>query len=131
MTKRQVELQARTLLAHVIDRQGRLEPKLVAAVGRAVAASHWPHKRPLLRQFMALVARLEYRQKAVVSFAASLSDEDRQVITRMLQKRHPEVVTVDWRHQPDLLTGVTAQVGDVWYDLSAQQRLLQVQEHLG
>jgi F0F1-type ATP synthase delta subunit len=131
MTKRQIELQTRALLAHVVDSQGRLEPKLVMAVGRAVAGSDWSHKRTLLRQFAALVARLEYRQQAVVSFAASLSEEDRRTITHMLQKHHPEVVTVVWQHQPELLAGVTAQVGDVWYDLSAQQRLLQVQEHLG
>jgi F0F1-type ATP synthase delta subunit len=130
MTTRQLGLQVNALIRHTIDNQGRLQPKMVKAIFAAVAESKWPHKRVLLRQFVSEIARLERQQRAVVVSAQALVEAEQQQIEEMVHSHYPGVATIDWQRQPDLLAGVSLQVGDTWYDLSVKQRLTQIQEHL-
>lgn len=131
MTSRQLELQIRALMQHVVDRHGKLDGKMVRAVFEAVAKSDMSNKAALLKGFVAAINNLERQQRAVVTSAAELNAEEKQRIEKLLQEKHPHLTTVDWQRKSDLLAGITAQVGDTWYDLSIKQRLAQVQERLG
>lgn len=131
MTAGQIRLQTRALLQHVVDGKGRLEPKMVMAVAKSIAGSKLSHKSALLREFTKAVSRIEHRQRAVVMSATTLSDAEQQTISSVLHARHPELVMIDWQKKAGLLAGIRAQVGDTRYDFSVQDRLLQIQEHLG
>lgn len=131
MTNQQIKHQSQILLAHGLDAAGKLQPKMVVAIAKAVAESSWPHKRALLRQLLRDVTRIEAQQTALVSSAKALSHEEQQSVIKVIQQKHAQVGEFRWQVQPELLAGLTIKVGDTWYDYSVQQRLLQVQEQLG
>ena len=131
MTSRQLKLEVRALMQHVVDRQGKLDAKMARAVFEAVAKSDMSNKARLLKGFVAAINHYERQQRAVVTSAAELNTEEKRQIEKILHEKYPSLSTIDWQRKTDLLAGITAQIGDTWYDLSIKQRLAQVQERLG
>ena len=131
MTTRKISRQAKQLVSHVLDNRGYPEPKLVRAVAKAVAGSAWPHRAALLREFAKQVLWIEASQTATITSAEQLSAEDKNRIETIVKKQYPHIKEVRWDIEESLLAGIRVTAGDMWLDMSIQQRLTQIQEKLG
>jgi F-type H+-transporting ATPase subunit delta len=131
MNDRRLTEQTRSLMSHVTDGRGVLEPKMVLAVARALGKSRISNRGQLLRRFRREVARLEARQRAVVMSAVLPDDHHQAEIARAIRAQHPGVVTIDWQVDRSVIGGILARVGDTEYNFSVADKLQQVQEHLG
>jgi F0F1-type ATP synthase delta subunit len=131
MTDRRIARQVTQLVSHVVDSRGYPEAKMVRAVAKAVAASKWPHRTLLLREFARRIRQLESARTAVVTTAEPLSAEQQREVAQLVTGSRPQIVAFDWRTDPSIIAGMTIKAGDSWFDVSIKQRLTQVQENLG
>jgi len=68
--------------------------------------------------------------EAMVTTATPLTDEQRERVTDVMQRRTGKNVSLSERVEPDLLGGIVVQVGDERIDGSLQRRLAEMRAML-
>ncbi len=80
--------------------------------------------------FHALLDAQHQRVEAMVTTATPLTDEQRERVTDVMQRRTGKNVSLSERVEPDLLGGIVVQVGDERIDGSLQRRLAEMRAML-
>jgi F-type H+-transporting ATPase subunit delta len=83
------------------------------------------------RELDAMIDEKIGRVAAVITSATPLSGQQQAAVIAALEKLSGRTVSAETRHDPELLGGVVAQVGDVVYDGSLRTQLHQMRHRLG
>ena len=121
--------QRRAVLEDVAGRLG-LSPVMLNFVRLLVDRSRIAAIGGIAREYRTLVDAQAGRVRAVVTSARPLSVEQEVRIKAALEKQTGKHVIVDMRHDPALLGGVVAQIGDIVYDGSVRSQLAGMREQL-
>lgn len=121
---------ARALLPLILTSGGVIDATKLRAVARELLESEHPSKREIVRQLTVMAESIQARQLAEVTSAVELPKSTQEALGNLIQSRHPEVKSINWQINPELLGGFTIRVADTWYDTSVSADLQTIREQL-
>lgn len=117
-----VQAQARRLMRLCISPQGLLDEDAVRQVANTITEKKPRNYIPLLAAFTELVRLQQAQHTATITSAIPLTPAEQADICAKLDARTPGL-QYQWKVNPDLIAGITVQVGDQVTDASVKSRI--------
>lgn len=117
-----VQAQARRLMRLCINTQGLLDEDAVRQVANTITEKKPRNYIPLLAAFTELVRLQQAQHTATITSAVPLSPAEQADIRTKLDARTPGL-HYRWEVDPELIAGLTVQVGDQVTDASVKSRI--------
>ena len=130
MEDRLARLQAKRLLSLALKSDGSVDENKILAIVKELMAGKQPNMRRIAKALGCLADHKINQQRAIITTAVPANSAMKEQIFENIKRRHPQVVSAEWRQDSSLLGGFTVQIGDLWYDASIANDLSTIREHI-
>ena len=112
------------------NQAGQLDPSRIADIIQYIGQSSYPGRFQLYIRYARAIRQRLAEQVALVQTPVELDQRQHDDISQRILATNPEAKRVDVAVKPELLGGLTVQIGDMWYDLSIKGKLQAIEEQL-